>query len=56
MKIKVKAIRGFYDKEAKIKRKQGEVFEASVKRVNEINSKGRYIELIEDEAPATTKK
>ena len=54
--MKVKAIRPFFDKEAKIKRKQGEVFEASAKRVNEINSKGRYIELIEDEAPATTKK
>lgn len=57
--MKVKAIKTFYDKEAKIKRepgKAGEVFEASAKRVNEINRKGRYIELVEDEAPATTKK
>lgn len=56
MKVKVKAIKTFFDKEAKIKRKQGEVFEASAKRVNEINHKGRYVELVEDETPVTTKK
>lgn len=54
--MKVKAIKAFFDKEAKIKRKQGEVFEASAKRVNEINRKGRYVDLVEEEAPATTKK
>lgn len=54
--MKVKAIRTFFDKEAKIKRKQGEVFETSAKRVNEINRKGRYIEVVEAETPVTTKK
>lgn len=54
--MKVKAIVSFYDKEAKTKRNQGEVFELPAKRVNEINRKGRYIELVENESPATSSK
>lgn len=54
--MKVKAIVSFYDKEANKKRKQGEVFEASAKRVNEINSKGRYIELVEETLPKKKEK
>lgn len=49
--MKVKAIVGFYDKVANKKRKQGEVFELPIARVNEINRKGRYIELVEETLP-----
>ncbi len=56
MKIKVRAILPFYDKEAKTKRKNGDVFDVTAKRFNEICCKGRYIEVVEDEAPATASK
>lgn len=53
--MKVKAVVAFFDKAENKNRKQGETFEASATRINELNRKGRYIDLVEEEAPKTTK-
>lgn len=54
--MKVIVINSFYDSEAKINRKKGDIVELSAKRINEINRKGRYIELCEDKAVTPTAK
>lgn len=56
MKIKVKVILPFFDAETKIKRKKNDVFEVTAKRLNDILRKGRYVEIIEDDASATVAK
>ncbi len=51
--IKVKVIIPFNDKNTGKEYKKGDVVEMSAKRINEINSKGRYIVLVEEPAPAS---
>ncbi len=54
--VKAKVLIPFTDKHTGKKyEKVGEIIEISAKRFNEITSKGRLIELVEEEA-ATTKK
>lgn len=54
--LKVKAIVAFFDKAENKARKQGEIFEASVTRVNELNRKGRFIELVDEKTPVAKEK
>lgn len=44
----------FFDKEAKVTRHPGDVFDITAARFNEITIKGRYIEAADDDTPAKT--
>lgn len=50
--MKAKCLIQFYDKDAKKVRKKGDIFDVTTKRFNEIISKGRYVEAVEDEKKA----
>ena len=54
--MKVNVINSFYDAEAKVNRAKGDTADLSAKRINEINRKGRYIELVEEKPTATVTK
>ena len=42
--MKAKVLTDFYDTEAKVTRKKGDIIEITPARFNEITQKGRYIE------------
>ena len=46
--MKVKVLIPFRDKETKKAYKKGDIIDVTVKRFNEITTKGRYVELIEE--------
>ena len=48
--MKAKAITKFYDTEARVVRQQGDVFNITPARFNEISLKGRFIEAYEPPA------
>lgn len=48
--MKAKVLIEFYDKEAKIERKKGDIIEVTPTRFNEITRKGRYIEAYDEAA------
>lgn len=50
--MKAKVLVSFYDKEAKKIRKEGDIFDVTAKRFNEIIAKGKYIQLVEETASA----
>lgn len=50
--MKVKVLIPYKDKETKKIHKKGDVIDVTVKRFNEITTKGRYIQPVEDEKPA----
>lgn len=49
--LKAKVLIPFYDTVAKVNRKNGDVFDVTPARFNEITRKGRYIEAYEGSAP-----
>ena len=51
MKAKVKV--RFYDSAAKVVRKEGDIFDVTPARFNEISQKGRYIEAYDEAAEKT---
>ncbi len=54
--VKAKVLIPYTDKNTGKKHVKNEIIEVSAKRFNEITSKGRFIELVEEEEPTTTKK
>lgn len=54
--MKAKVLIEFNDKHTKKACKKGEIINVTAKRATEILSKGKYIQLVEDENPATTAK
>ena len=50
MKVKVKVLIPFRDKHTKKTYKKGEIIEVTAERFNEITAKGKYIQLVADEA------
>ena len=51
--MKVKAKIRFYDSAAKVVRKEGDIFDVTPARFNEISQKGRYIEAYDEAAEKT---
>ena len=52
MPIKAKVLIPFRDKETKKVQKKGDIIDVTPKRFNEIAAKGKYIQLVEETAPA----
>ena len=50
--MKAKVLISFKDKETKKIHKKGDIIEVTAKRFNEIATKGNYIQLVEETAPA----
>lgn len=53
--MKAKVLIGFYDKEANVNRKAGDVIEIKPARFNEITRKGRYVEAYVEPEQAAVK-
>ena len=53
--IKVKVLIPFNDKYTGKQCKKGEILELTAKRINEINRKGSFIELVEEETTTAKK-
>ena len=51
MNMKAKVLISFRDKETKKIHKIGDVITVTTKRFNEITSKGKYVEAVEEEKP-----
>ena len=54
--MKVKILIPFTDKHTGKKHKKGDIFDISAKRFNEITTKGKLVELIDDEKEPEKKK
>jgi hypothetical protein len=54
--MKAKVLIPFKDKETKKEHKKNDIIDVSAKRFNEITTKGRYIELVEETTAPETKK
>lgn len=52
--MKAKVLTDFYDSNAKVKRKKGDIIEVTPARFNEITKKGRYIEAYVEPVKAAT--